>query len=198
MTSTNQQRPIIMVSSSVYGIEELLNQIFAMLEKYGYTVWMSHKGTMPVSSTGTAFDNCLEAVNQCDAFLGIITGWYGSGVEPREKGITHQEILCAIEQNKLRWFLVHHDVAVARQLLKQFRFNNDGTSKPLDFKRTPVLSDIRVLEMYESAVRQDLPLAQRTGNWVQEYTNFGDALRYVEAQFADAKRIWKLLNRPTS
>ncbi len=39
-----------MVSSTVYGIEELLDRIYTLLTDYGYDVWMSHKGTLPVRS----------------------------------------------------------------------------------------------------------------------------------------------------
>lgn len=70
----------LMVSSTVYGLEGFLDQVFAILEGYGYEVWMSHKGTVPTNPKKTAFSNCLEAVNACDAFLGILTGNYGSGV----------------------------------------------------------------------------------------------------------------------
>ena len=38
----NERKPVIMVSSTVYGIEELLEQIFGILNGAGFTVWMSH------------------------------------------------------------------------------------------------------------------------------------------------------------
>jgi hypothetical protein len=107
--------PSIMVSSTVHGFEPLLDQVFAALQGFGYRVWMSHKGTIPVHSRNTAFQSCLEAVEHCDAFLGIITGRYGSGVASGERSITHQEIRRAVELDKLRWFLVHRDVTVARE-----------------------------------------------------------------------------------
>ncbi|MDT4896820.1 MAG: hypothetical protein QOH25_1897 [Acidobacteriota bacterium] len=182
-----------MVSSPIYGIEGFLDQIYAVLTEYGYEVWMSHKGTFPVSPRGTAFDNCLEAVENCDAFLGIITGRYGSGIAPGEPSITHQEVLRAIKLDKLRWFLVHHHVAISRQLLKQFRFKKNGTPKRLNFKPTPILSDIRVLEMYEAAIREGIALPARTANWVQQYVTEPDALLYIESQFRDPERIRKLL-----
>jgi hypothetical protein len=46
--SKKQQKLTIMVSSTVYGIEELLDRIYTLLTAFGYEVWMSHKGTMPV------------------------------------------------------------------------------------------------------------------------------------------------------
>ena len=60
----------ILVSSSGYGIEELLDRIYVLLTAYGYEVWMSHKGTLPVFSNQSAFGNCLAAVEKCDIFLG--------------------------------------------------------------------------------------------------------------------------------
>lgn len=94
---------IVMVSSTVYGIEELLERIYAILTEFGYEVWMSHKGTVPVISTKSAFDNCLHAVEQCDLFLSLITTHYGSGKEDASAlSITHQELLRAIDLNKPR------------------------------------------------------------------------------------------------
>jgi len=93
----------VMVSSTVYGIEELLDQIHAILTRFGYDVWMSHKGTVPVLSTKTAFANCLEAVEKCDLFLSIITTHYGTGkTDKKARSISHDELLKAIELNKPR------------------------------------------------------------------------------------------------
>ena len=58
----------ILVSSTVYGIEELLDRVYTLLTSFGYEVWMSHKGTVPVYPNQTAFESCLHAVQQCDLF----------------------------------------------------------------------------------------------------------------------------------
>ena len=50
MTKPNRKLTI-MVSSTVYGIEELLDRVYTLLTAYGYEVWMSHKGTIPHCST---------------------------------------------------------------------------------------------------------------------------------------------------
>ena len=86
----------LMVSSSVYGIEDYLDQIFALLGQFGYEVWMSHKGTIPIYPNQTALESCLTAVENCDLFLSIITPRYGSGVVQDQLSITHQELLKAI------------------------------------------------------------------------------------------------------
>lgn len=114
----SNQKLTVMVSSTVYGIEELLEKIYATLTAYGYEVWMSHKGTLPVTSTRSAFDNCLDGVDKCDLFLSLITPQYGSGKEGRDElSITHRELIRAIELNKPRWVLAHDQVVFARTLL---------------------------------------------------------------------------------
>jgi len=194
MNSAGEPRPVIMVSSTVYGIENLLEQIFGVLNAYGYEVWISHKGTVPIDPRKSNFENCLDAVDGCDVFLGLITPRYGSGKDGDELSITHQELLLAIDKGKLRWFLAHDYVAFARQLLKQFRFNDDGTpNNNFAFKPTSVMDDIRGIDMYEAAIRHDVRLAERMGNWVQPYFRDIDALEFVSAQFKDVERIRQML-----
>lgn len=188
---SDDQRITIMVSSTVYGIESLLDQIFATLEGFGYDVWMSHKGTIPTNPLKSNFENCLEAVERCDLFLGLITGRYGAA-DAVQPSITHQEARRAIALGKLRWFLVHHDVTVARQLLRQFRIARSGRWR-VKIQGCAVLDDVRIIDLYEDAVRQELPLRERTGNWAQPYFTHEDALRFLVAQFEDPQRLRMLL-----
>lgn len=182
--------PIILVSSSVYGHESLLDQIYAVLCGYGYTVWMSHKGTLPVDPKLTAFESCLAAVDKADAFLGIINGRYGSGVNSDDLSITHQEMLRAIEKEKTRFFVAHRDVGIAKQLLRQFRKDENGQCRHYKFfKPTAILDDIRILDLYDAATRTDVDLPERKGNWVQNYGNASELLLFIESQFSDIERF---------
>jgi hypothetical protein len=180
----------LMVSSTVYGIEELLERIYTLLA-VDYDVWMSHKGTLPVRSDRTAFENCLDAVEQCDLFLGIITSSYGSGQDPDDptsKSITHQEILKAIELDKPRWILAHEYVVFARLLLKNLGYEGAKKREGLLLKKNSVLADLRVIDLYEDAIKDidppgDVPLAERRGNWVQNYHSGDDASLFICTQF---------------
>lgn len=198
----NKQRLKILVSSTVYGYEELLESTYALLDSYGYEVLMSHKGTLPVDPENSALESCLEAVEECDIFLGLILPRYGSGIE--DKGgdsITHKEIVEAIALNRPRWFLVHEHVAVARQLLSPYRKKEKKGKKEVDaypfefagglqFQRTPILSDLRVIDMFELAMRHDIPkLKDRRGNWVQHYGPDDDARLFVTAQFRRIREL---------
>lgn len=182
------RRLSILVSSVVYGYEDLLESIYALLDGFGYDVVMSHKGTVPVDPDQSAMTNCLEAVQRCELFLGLILPRYGSGKEaPDALSITHREALRAIEVSKPRWFLVHEHVAIARQLLAPYRDDMmpGFRLKPgIEFEPTSILSDLRVLELYEAAMRHDVAdVAGRRGNWVQPYGSDDDARLFATAQF---------------
>ncbi|MEA3266978.1 MAG: DUF4062 domain-containing protein [Candidatus Fermentibacteria bacterium] len=190
MTPSQSPEPDLLrvfVSSSVYDQVERLDQIYAIMAGYGYEVWMSHAGTLPLDPTLSAFDACLQGVEKCDIFLGIITGRYGSGIVGDGPSILHQEILRAVDIDKTRFVLVHNDVVIARQLLKQYR--EPIKKGELPFEDNPILQDIRVLEMYEAAMGSAKPVEERTGNWVQEFSSTDDIHRFLNAQFGDIERV---------
>lgn len=182
----------VMVSSTVYGIEELLDRIYTLLTSFGYEVWMSHKGTVPVFSNRTAFDNCLQAVNHCDLFLGIITPNYGSGQnpdDPSDLSITHKEILRAIELKKPRWLLAHENVVFARSFLNNLGYKGKKERAQLILRKNQVFTDLRIIDLYEEAIMDNnrhserVPLDDRKGNWVQKFQSDNDGTVFVNAQF---------------
>lgn len=188
----------ILVSSTVYGIEELLDRVYTLLTGYGYDVWMSHKGTVPVRSDRTAFENCVAAVEKCDIFLGIITPHYGSGQDPKkpdELSITHQEMRRAIELQKPRWILAHDHVVFARSLLANLGFKGKVGRKKLTLKKKPILDDLRVLDLYEEATLdvEETPLADRDGNWVQKFRSTEDGSLFIVAQFFRYQEVEKFI-----
>ncbi len=205
-----KQRLTIMVSSTVYGIEELLEQVYALLGGFGYEVWMSHKGTVPILPNQTALDSCLIAVEKCDLFLSIITPRYGSGVVDGQQSITHQELLKAIAIDKPRWILAHDHVVFARTLLRKLGAKNqqqreellrtlgfDDQEKLRTLRRQEelVFDDFRVIDMYEVAIRHDLKVYQnRKGNWVQKFEEGDEVKLFATAQFSRNRDIQDFLS----
>lgn len=195
------RRVRILVSSVVHGYADFLESVYAILEEYGYEVVMSHRGTVPINPDISAMSSCEEAVDGCDIFLGIILPRYGSG---REEGnpysITHRETIRAIERNKPRWFLVHEHVVIARDLLSPYRDENklyDESKRPsyvlkegIKFQATPYLQDLRVLGLYELAMRHDkAQVRDRKGNWVQPFATDEDARLFATTQFRRYREI---------
>ena len=109
---SKKYKPTIMVSSSVYGFQNELTQICALLKKMGYEVWNSHIGTIRVVPTLTNMENCIRAAEECDLFLGIIRTNCGTG-NIDGNNITFEEMKAAVAMKKPYWFLAHHDVVFA-------------------------------------------------------------------------------------
>ncbi len=194
-----EKKLTILVSSTVYGIEELLERIYSLLTAYNYEVWMSHKGTIPVFSDKNAFSNCIEAVEKCDLFLGIITSNYGSGIKEGELSITHKEMKKAIELKKPRWFLAHDQVVFARRLLYDLGYKNSTEREQLSLKRKALsISDLRVIQMYEDATMEKLPLDDRQGNWVQKFDRDDDANLFIVSQFSRYQEVEERLKESFS
>ncbi len=119
----------IMVSSTIYGAESDLDSIYGILKGFGYNVVMSKEGTVYVPAGMSTEEACIQAVTDCDLFLGIIFPRYGSG-------ITHKEFKKAIALNKPRWFIAHHYVTFAREILKQYMFRGSRRNRSFTFRRT--------------------------------------------------------------
>lgn len=176
----------VMVSSTVYGIEDVLDRVYDILTAFGYEVWMSHKGTLPVFSNRSAFENCLEGVRRCQIFLGIIGTRYGSGVDeddPQSLSIVHQELRLAIKMKKPRWLLAHENIITARTLFEKIGHEGVEGRKTLTLQKSGVLEDLRLIDMYEEAILDRLPLPERKGNWVQKFHDDHAAAEYVIFQF---------------
>ena len=183
-----------MVASTVYGFQEPLEQICVALKTYGYDVWNSHLGTIPVHPWRSNLQNCVDAAKKCDAFVGIIRPFYGSGIIGK-RSITHEELITAIHQRKPRWFLAHRDVVFAKQLLRQYMYDKQGKRKRFQFRKTAVMDDLRVIDMYDDAIQTTVNPAARVGHWVQEFFRLEEALRYIDAQFQDIAQIRQIISK---
>lgn len=187
----------IMVSSAVYGYQEFLDRIYDLLVALGYEVWMSHKGTIPVISDCDTLENCIRGVENCDLFLGIITGQYGHTIRDGLSA-THLEFKKAIELNKPRWFIVDDRVIFARRFLNSL-YKDEGCKTKfrrdeVHFKKgDPTFSDLRLIEMYDLA-RERKPDGDDV-KWVQEYRDDNSALLFAMAQFGRYLEIEELLKK---
>jgi hypothetical protein len=178
-----------MVVSTIHGFEDQLEQICATLKAYGFEVWNSHIKTVPVDPRLSNQENCIRAVTACDLVLGIIRPHYGAVIDGGIS-ITHHEIRTAIALKKPRWFIAHRDISVARQLFKQYMFDQMDVPIPgFSYRRTAIMDDIRVVDMYNEAILNEVPAEERIGHWVDEYFRVGDILQCVQTQFSNVPRV---------
>lgn len=192
----------VFVSSTVYGLEELLQRIYSLLLTLGYEPWISHKGTLYSPSSHDTTENCRIAVNECDLFLGIITQDYGSGVERGEMSITHREMRDAIREDKPRWFLVHEHVTFMRNYLESMGFVGPGGVDEFQSlighdraSRGAEVFNLETVRLYDEIYKDfggkhPIPYAERRGKWIQKMSAEEDALLYVGTQFTRYATIY--------
>ncbi|GAK93438.1 hypothetical protein JCM19298_2157 [Nonlabens ulvanivorans] len=178
----------VMVASTVYGFENELSAIVGQLSTLGFDVINSHHGTVKVNPNLSNLDNCLNAVEECDFFVGIIRPYYGTG-NIDDKNITFEEIKAAIKLNKPYWFLVHRDVVFGRLLLGKIECE-DGKGYTIKKNR---FFDERSINIYNHVVKDEEPIALRNGNWAQEFYRLDEAMTYIQAQFGDKEFIESLI-----
>ena len=148
---------------------------------------------MPTDPSKSNLENCLIAAQKCDAFFGIIRPFYGSGIIG-ETSITHEEMKTAIALKKPRWFIAHRDVRVARELFKQYRYLPDRSLNPdFVYQPTKLLDDIRVIDMYNDTILNDINPAERIGHWTDEYFMMQDIKKVIQTQFHDKERILDII-----
>ena len=144
-----------------------------------------------MNSGQSNFDNCLEAVAQCDMFLGILTTSYGSGVDAEGLSITHREIKAAMQRDIPRWFLAHRDLEMIYALVRNLGHRvpedvlrlNETMQEVKARGRRPLVENFRVLEMYAEVIQAKRVLPDRRGNWAQPFYTDHDGLTFVKAQF---------------
>jgi len=180
----------IMVGSTVYGFQDQLSQIVAQLQLFDYEVLNSHNGSIKVNPHLSNLDNSLNAVRECDLFLGIIRPYYGTG-NIGEKNITFEEIKLAIELKKPYWFLVHRDVVFARLLFSKMKLKT-GDKIIVESNR---FFDERTIEIYEYVIKNHEPdLTLRNGNWAQEFYRLDEMMTYINTQFSDIVFVENIIN----
>lgn len=180
-----------MVSSSVYGFENELDQICPILEAYGYEVLNSHYNTIKVNPNLSNKENCLRAVEECDLFLGIIRPFCGTG-EIGNEYITISEMKKAIELGKLYWFLAHGNVTFARILLRNIELKSGDEiiiKKNKHFHKESV-------EIYDYVTKNHIQdVGSRKGNWVPNFYDIAQVMKYIQTQFIDKENINQLINQ---
>lgn len=185
----------IVVASSVYGYEDQLNQICGLFEQMGYQPINSHYKTMLADPSKSNLQICLAAVENCDAFFGVLRPFYGSGIIGATS-ITHEEMKKAIELKKPRWFVAHRDIRVARELFKQYRYLPDKSLNPaFTYRSTKLMDDIRVIDMYNDTIQNDIPAAERVGHWTDEFFDLNDIKKVIKTQFGKKNRIVDIIQK---
>ena len=206
---TEDGKYVIMISSSVYHFEDQLLQIASYLRTLGYDVILSMDGSINVHPFKHNFTNCLEAVAECDLFVGIIRPYAGSG-QVNGVCITYEEMKKARELHKPSWFVVSENVMQIREFLHVMRIKQKiSRNKILSFFCNSNLQKIKVLDLFETTDKQkfdpmclemvnfviqpEVSFEERINNWCQNYRYVSDITHFLGEQFSNTQFIENIL-----
>ena len=208
-----QSRIKVMISSTVYkpDFEATIRQMAAVLGGFGFDVLSNVIGSIVERPGQTVPEACLEAVDDCDYFIGIVRGYYGSaqqgktGLGDDEISVTHLEQRRAIALQKPRTFFVEQRLETVREVLKpvlgRLSTTTDATGRtlwalslaanePNPYQGSEIISDLRVFAMLDDAQRgSGGPWPGRTNNWCQRFRGDGEILNTLTALFQDEDRL---------
>jgi len=185
----------LMVASTVYGFEDQLSKIVNDINNKNFNVLNSFYGSIKVNPQLSNIENCVQAAQETDWFMGIVRPYYGTG-NINSKNITFEEIKTAIGDNKPRWFFIHRDVTFAADIIDQIVVNKN--EKDLDIRNELNYNrfiDQKAIDLYNHVIKHyETDLELRNGNWAQEFFETSEALIYIQSQFLDFNFINNLLN----
>lgn len=184
----------IMISSSIYGFEDNIRQVAALLQSMGYEVISSLLGTIKVHPGKSNLENSILAVEECDVFLGFIRTYCGTG-NIGDKNITFEEFRHAIEMGKPYWFMAEHDVEFSRKIFTRGVSPIETGKNIWDvIKPNRRVFDPMCIDMYNLVIKDDnKDIPSRTGNWVQPFYCMDDIRIFVQTQFGDTAYIRELV-----
>ncbi|MDD2982227.1 MAG: DUF4062 domain-containing protein [Crocinitomicaceae bacterium] len=193
--STHKKDTKLMLASTVYGFEDQLSKIIHDIAERDFDVLSSFHGSIKVNPKLSNLNNCIQAVDEANWFLGIVRPYYGTG-NINETNITFEEIKTAIKLNKPRWFYIHRDVVFAEKILISIIVNKPDKSKteiPNELLPNHYV-DKEAIDLYNFVIKNDEnQLELRNGNWAQEFFVFSEALIYIRSQFLDFNFVKNLL-----
>ena len=141
----------VFVSSTVYNFEDVLENVYALLDGYGYDVYLSKKGTIPLDSKLSNVANCEIGVEDCNVFVGFIRPYYGSGILEDGISITEKEFNVAFERNVPRFILSDQRVSFTRRLLEWLQMEPTDIPNVRGGKQNKVI-DGRCVALYIRAL----------------------------------------------
>jgi len=76
-------------------------------------------------------------------------------------------------------------------------YKKSGERTNFNLKKSNVMDDLKVIDLYNDATLSGVPASARTGHWVQEYYRLTDILNYIDSQLQDIKKVTKICQAMT-
>lgn len=166
----------VFISSTFYDLQHIRTSLEEFVERLGYDAILSEKGRIAYDPDIPLDESCYREAENCDIFVLIIGGRYGSPASDQEntsdmpkghyESVTKKEYKRALEKDKPIYILVEQDV------LSEYRFwrNNKDTDARYNI-------DTNIFCFIEEI------LSQRRNNPVQPFSAISDIENWLKSQW---------------
>jgi hypothetical protein len=113
--------PRVFVSSTLYDLRYIRENLKFFIRTLGYDPVLNEEGTIFYDPRAHVQDACLTEIPNCQLFILVIGGRYGSSFKDSDKSITNTEYTEAVRHKIPIFALVEHGVLADYQLYQANR-----------------------------------------------------------------------------
>ncbi len=167
--------PRIFVSSTCYDLKYIRENLKYFIRTLGYDPVLSEEGTVFYDPTKHTHDACLVEVPNCQLFVLIIGGRYGTKHYKRDGSITNEEYRTAVKHKIPVFALVEASTYADCDVYMRNRDNPDVDEKRIVY---PAADDTKIFDFIDE-VR-----SQVDNNAISPFRDFSDIESYLRLQWA--------------
>ncbi len=167
--------PRVFISSTWYDLKYIRENIKYFVRTLGYEPILSEDGSVFYDPRASAAGACLSEIPNCQLFVLIIGGRYGSDFPAKAKSVTNEEYRAAIKQKIPVFALVE---AATLSDFELFRSNRDNDHVDESKIVYPAADNTRIFGFIDE-VR-----LQTANNAFASFRDFSDIEKYLKLQWA--------------
>jgi len=165
--------PSIFISSTFYDLRYIRENLMFFVRSLGYNPILSEKGTVFFNPSENAASSAVEEVPNCQIFVLIIGGRYGSEMPGSDQSVTNAEYQRAIRMHIPVFALVEQGTFSDYEV---WRANTD--TEQIEAIKFPNADDLRIFKFIDE-VR-----SQSVNNALTPFKDFADIENYLRSQWA--------------
>ena len=139
----------VFVSSTISDLKDLRSSLYNRLHNWGLYPIAFEAGSIVINPSKDVIAACIKAASECDVFVLIISGKFGSEYENENISITWKEYRTARESDAVIIPFIHHHVLAIKKFIGEYKNELNGYLTNKRLKETDTIDDIRILEFID-------------------------------------------------
>ncbi len=173
--------PRVFVSSTCYDLAPIRFDLQRLVEELGYEPLLSERGTVLFDPSKEAAASAVDDVANCDLFVLIIGGRFGTEYKAEGISVTNAEYQSAIRHSIPVFGLVQAGVMHDMRTYELNLMNSAVDAEKIAYRNADSTDIFRFVREVRSSV---------TNNALQEFNEFADIAKYLRNQWASLFRSY--------